>query len=210
MQLRYVVNEPISWSDTTAISEDGTFEFKSVPGPAQVQVIAICRGWIIRSMKNDRVNGKTFDLKKDQTELEVEFEMAQTGDIRIELMSVDGDSIVGARVSTWPNKVDLTGGSTTVTSEWRSIDFIERLLNGKANKGSDERPKTNRHSQISDDEGMVTLRDIPAGWEESINVYHPEYDLHYEAGAVRNDIRYRVKPGETEERLLVLQKRERP
>jgi len=202
------VDEPISWSDTTAISEDGTFEFKSVPGPAQMQVIAICRGWIVRSMKNDRVNGKTFDLNKDQAELEVEFEMEQTGDIRIELMSVEGENIVGAQVGTSPNKVNLTGGSTLVTSERRSIDYIRDLVRGKVKKEFDEGPKTNRHYQISDDEGMVTLRDIPAGMEESINVRHPNYDLPYEVGAVRNDVRYRVKPGETEERLLVLKKRE--
>ncbi len=200
--------EPISWSDTTTIAEDGTFEFKSVPGPAQVQVISICRGWIIRSTKENRVNGKTFDLGKDQTELAVEFEMEQTGDIRIELMNVDGESIVGATVSTWPNKVNLTGGSTTVTSEWRSIDYIEGLLSGKEKTGFGRSQKVNRHSQISDDEGIVTLRDIPAGMQESINVWHPKYDLPYEVGAVRNDVNYRVKPGETEERLLVLQKRE--
>jgi hypothetical protein len=203
--------EPVAWNDSAQIAEDGTFEFKSVPGPAQVQVIAICRGWVIRSSKEGRVNGQTFDLLQDQSELEVAFEMEQTGDVHIELMTVDGESVVGAKVYTWPNKVLLSGGSTLLTASWRSIDFIERWLKGETNWSIwDDEPATNRHYQISDDEGMVTLHDIPAGSEESINVQHPEYDLPYEIGEVRNDVKFRVNAGETEERLLVLQKRETP
>lgn len=83
-------------------------------------MIAIFRGWIIQSTNNDRVNGKTFDLNNELPELAVAFEMEQTGDIHIELMSVDGESIACAKVATWPNKVNLTGGATTLTSEWRS------------------------------------------------------------------------------------------
>jgi hypothetical protein len=135
----------------------------------------------------------------------------QTGDIRIELMTVDGESVVGAKVYTWPNKVILTGGSTLLTSSWRAIDYINRLLKGESDRSPwNEEPTTNRHYQISDEEGMVTLRDIPAGSEESISVEHPKYDLPYEIGEVRNGVKYRVNAGETEERLLVLQKRETP
>ena len=203
--------EPVEWTDSTLIAEDGTFEFKSVPGPAQVQVFAICRGWLIRSSKEGQVNGQTFDLMKDQVELEVAFEMEQTGDVHIELMSVDGESVVGAKVYTWPNKELLSGGRALLTRSWRSLDFIERWLNGETNWSPwDDEPYTNRHYQISDDEGMVTLRDIPIGSEESIAVMHPEYDLPYEIGEVRNDVKFRVSAGETEERLLVLQKRETP
>ena len=203
--------EPVEWTDSALIAEDGTFEFKSVPGPAQVQVIAICRGWVIRSSKEGRVNGQTFDLLKEQSELEVAFEMEQTGDVHIELMSVDGESVVGAKVYTCPNKVLLSGGSQLLTRSWRSIDYIERLLKGetKSSPWNDE-SSTNRHYQISDDEGMVTLRDIPVGSEESISVHHPKYDLPYESGEVRNNAKFRVNAGETEERLLVLQKREQP
>jgi hypothetical protein len=202
---------PLEWSDSVAIKEDGTFEFPSIPGPSRVQVIAICRGWIIRSEKEGRVNGQTYDLPKDQSELEVAFEMVQTGDIRLELMNVDGESVVGAKVYTWPNKLNMTGGSTLLTSSWRSIDFIERLLKGETNWspwGKDL--GTNRHYQISDEEGIVTLRDIPVGSQEWINVEHPNYDLPYEAGEVRNEVKYQVLAGETEERLLVLQKRQTP
>ena len=199
---------PLGWSDSTTISEDGLFEFKSVPGPAQVQVIAICRGWIVKSTKKGRVNGQTFGLLEEQLELEVEFEMEKTGDIHIELMSVDGDCVVGAKVSTWPNKVNLSGGSTTLVSERRKIDYIERLLKGETDWSPWNEVSINRHYQISDDEGMVTLRDIPVGMEELINVEHPKYDLPYELGSVRNVVKYRVYAGETEERLLVLQKRE--
>lgn len=149
-----------------------------------------------------------FDLSKEQPELAVAFEMEQTGDIRIELMSVDGESIAGAKVATWPNKVNLTGGSTTLTSEWRSIDYIDRLLNRETSWTLWDKPSTNRHYQVSDDEGIVTLRDIPVGRDERINVQHPKYDLPYEIGSVGNEVKYRVKPGETEERLLILQKRE--
>jgi hypothetical protein len=203
--------EPVEWADSAPIAEDGTFEFKSVPGPAQVQVIAICRGWVIRSSKEGRVNGQTFDLLKEQSELEVAFEMDQTGDVHIELMTVDGESVVGAKVYTWPNKSLLSGGSTVLTSSWRSIEYIEHLLKGETNWNPwGKEPSTNRHYQISDDEGMVTLRDIPVGSEEGINVQHPEYDLPFEIGEVRNDVKYRVNAGEKEERLLVLQKREKP
>ena len=201
--------EPVRWSDSTPISEDGTFEFRSVPGPAEVQVIAICRGWIIRSTKEGRVNGKTFNLLNQQSESEVAFEMEQTGDIRIELMTVDGESVVGAKVYTWPHSVNLTGGSRLLTSTWRAIDYIERLLRGETDWSAwEEEPSTNRHYQISDDAGIVTLRDIPVGILESIRVEHPIYNLAYEIGDVRNDIKYRVAAGETEERLLVLEKRE--
>lgn len=203
--------EPVEWTDSASIAEDGTFEFKSIPGPAQVQVIAICRGWLIRSAQSGRVNGQTFDLLKEQSELEVAFEMEQTGDVHIELMTVDGESVVGAKVYTWPNKVLLSGGSTLLTSSWCSIDYIERLLKGETNWNPwGKEPSTNRHYQISDEEGMVTLRDIPVGSEESINVQHPEYDLPYEIGEVRNDVKFRVSAGETEERLLVLKRRETP
>ena len=201
---------PITWTDVTPISKDGTFEFKSVPGPAQMQVIAICRGWLIRSAKVGRVEGKTFDLRKDQTELEVAFEMEQTGDIRLELMGVDGESIVGAKVSIWPNKRGLYAQGWLAETR-RSIDYIDRSLKGETNSRRwDDESSTNRYYQISDDEGYVTLRDIPVGMEESISVSHPKYVLPRQIGEEDNMINYRVNAGETEERLLVLQKRETP
>ncbi len=125
------------------------------------------------------------------------------------LVDVDGESVVGAKVFTWPNKVNLTGGSTLLTSTWRAIDYIERLLRGDSDWSPwSEESLISRHYQVSDEEGMVTLRDIPVGSEERINVEHPEYDLPYEIGEVRNDVKFRVNAGETEERLLILQKRE--
>ena len=166
--------ETVQWTDITPISEDGTFEFQSVPGPAQVQVIAICRGWIIRSPKAGRVEGQMFDLRKDQSELEVAFEMEQTGDVRIELSSVDGEKIVGATVSTWPNKSGKYAQGW-IASTRRSIDYVECSLRGETYTST--RDDTNRYCQISDNEGVVTLRDVPVGSEELIFVSHPNYDL---------------------------------
>ena len=199
--------QSVNWTDITPISEDGTFEFKSVPGPAQVQVIAICRGWLIRSAKAGRVEGRTFDLRKDQSELEVAFEMEQTGDIRIELSSVNGERIVGAIVSTWPKKRGKYAQGW-IASTRRSIDYVERSLKGEMY--SSTRDDTNRYCQISDDEGMVTLRDVPVGSEELIFVSHPKYDLPQGIGEDSIGVKYRVNAGETVERLLVLQKRETP
>lgn len=201
--------KPVGWSDWCTIAEDGSFEFNSVPDPSQVQVIAICRGWLIQSLdkNNNRVSGKTFDLKKEHSELEVDFEMEQTGNVRIELMTTDGESVTGAKVSTWPNKVNLSGGSRTLANLWRTTDYLEALFKGERTRAFRESP-LNRHHQISDSEGVVTLFDIPAGMHESINVQHPLYDLPYEIGTVRNDVKYRVNAGETVERLLILQKRE--
>jgi hypothetical protein len=54
------------------------------------------------------------------------------------------------------------------------------------------------------------LRDVPVGGEELIFVSHPKYDLPHGIEEDSNGVKYRVNAGETEERLLVLQKRETP
>lgn len=202
--------EPVTWEAWCDIRADGTFELPSIPAPAQMQVIAICQGWVIESLDNDFfVKGKTFDVPAEGADFEVKFEMKKTGSIDIELMGTDGESIQGARVSTWPNQQMLSGGSTILASKRQSITQIEMSLRGDWSWA--ERENTpNRFYQISDEEGRVLLRDIPAGVQQSIHVEHDEYVMPFQIGETDNRLDYTVQAGETQEKLIILEKRTQP
>jgi hypothetical protein len=200
----------LEWHDTCKIANDGTFEIPSLPGPGQVQVIAICRGWVSkRSEKTFFVKGQTFDLVENAKELKVELEMEQTGDIDVEVMDTDGNSIVGARVSTWPNQQFLSGGSTILASDFANLDGIRNVISGKP-LWENKKLNVGRFHQITNEEGRVVLRDIPTDVSQSLNVDHPDFFLSSTTGADQDGVfQYTVVPGETLERLLIMEKREK-
>jgi hypothetical protein len=200
----------LEWYDSCSIAKDGSFEFPSLPGPGQVQVIAICKGWVSKRAKKDFfVEGQTFDIKPNEKELKVDVEMEQTGDIIVEVMDTEGNSVVGARVGTWPNQKYLSGGSTILAGGLSMMQGIQRQFQGKTLWERDE-PKTSRFYQVTDEEGRVTLRDIPTDVEQGLMVDHPDFFLSSTTGADKDGVfKYTAVPGETLERLLIMEKREK-
>ncbi len=94
--------------------------------------------------------------------MKVEFEMEETGDITIEVMDPDGNSVVGAQVATWPNEYSISGYSTVLASKRRSLDWIERSMQNKKLREVSKRDEPTRYSQVTDDEGRLpSNRSLP-------------------------------------------------
>lgn len=202
----------VYWDSYCDVNPDGTFELPNIPAPAQIQIIAICDGWLIESMDKDFfIKGKTYDLTDKVASMKVEFEMEETGDLTVEVMDPDGNSVVGAQVSTWPNQSSLSGYSTVLASKRKSLDWIERLIENKTLKDAIQRDERTRYSQVTDEEGRATLKSIPASRKQSLAISHPDYFLSKVNGLSESGyFDFTPLPGEEMERLIIMEKRVPP
>ena len=204
--------DSVDWETYCPIKEDGSFEAPSVPGPGQVQVIALCRGWVIQDLeKNFFVKGRTFDLTKKDVELQVEFPMEQTGAIKVEVMDSDGNSIEGVVISTWPNKQLISGGATSLDRKLDMAEMIKSFMNGVLPidywRSQD---RTSRYAQKTDIEGMVTLRDIPCDSKQGLVASHSDYFVAPNFIADKNGrLSYTALANETVELLIIMDKRDK-
>jgi hypothetical protein len=200
------------WETYCPIKEDGSFEVLSVPGPGKVQVIALCRGWVIEDFeKNLCVNGRTFDLTQKDVELQVEFPMEQTGELTVEVIDSEGTAIEGVVISTWPNKEIIGVGTTNLDRKLDMAEMIKSFMNGVL--PSDywrSQDSSSRYSQKTDKKGMVTLRDIPCDSKQRLAASHSDYFVAPNFIADKNGrLSYTTFANETVELLIVMDKRDK-
>ena len=186
----YAEKDPsIVWHDWSEIREDGSFEFASLPRCGEMQLIAICDGWLsstIPASATRRVEGQLFQLEKEESQFEPTVQMEQTGTLELTVLGPNGEPLAEGEVSGWPNQVYLKGGSTLLGSHYRSIDYFERQLLPP----QDQQQIRFRRDQIMPYQGKlvdgkVTLRGFPIGHNEPLALMHPQYVFKGEEGYAR-------------------------
>ncbi len=202
----------LMWAETTVIQEDGSFVFPSLPRTGEIQLIAICRGWVIEDdggqpttqIRGIRINLDEMEVTQEGVD-DLVLPMIPTGDLEVTVLTPEGEPLKDAIVSTWPNQLIHRGGSQILGATYQSVDVIRAQLDptfeAKRNVESVER----RYSATTNDEGKVVLKDIPLHHTNSVDVSHDRYQL---PKAKDQDIRRWVpftctKPGVTKLSLIV-------
>lgn len=177
-------NPSIAWTEKTEIREDGSFTFASLPRTGRIQFIAICRGWVIEdssSQPNGMVRGMTIDLDAlesgDDTLDDLEISMLEAGSLEVKVLKPDGEPLVGASVSTWPNQLLDLGGSQILGDSYPSIDVIRGQIDPSNSEPKKNRELPERYFQKTDESGIALLRDIPLHHNYSFEVGHEKYQL---------------------------------
>ncbi len=193
----------ISWGDVAEVQPDGTFYFPSLPKTGKIQLIAICRGYVIQCEERTKTGAFTSGLVTDMEsidEAELILGMEETGDLAVRVSKPDGEPLEGAGVYTWPNQRLELGGSMILGEFYRTIDQIEMQLNGKI----PPRESSNRYSGKTDKNGIAILRDIPIKIRSAFTIEHTEYLLPKDAAGVRREIPFILtKTGVTEIPVIV-------
>ena len=169
----------LAWHDWVNVSEEGTFEFESLPRGGQVQIIGIGEGWISSTTVPDArvfVMGQLFDVDKEQ--VEIELEMEPTGTLEVKLVTEDGKPFTEGRVGSWPNQRYYKGGSMLLGQRYRSKTMIENQFL----PSHDRLPITDPelvvpYSQPVGKDGVAILKGLPIGRSLGITLGHERFKL---------------------------------
>lgn len=198
----------LSWSDCTNINADGSFVFKSLPPTGTVQLIAVCRGWIVRSEPRDEVSkffvqGAQINLDQSKIvdrELAIDLPMEPAGSVEVTITQPDGRPLIGANVSTSPNQMLDKSGSQVVGRCYSSMSLIQAKLDGNEHQVMEQLAKENRQSrytQTTDANGRVVLHDLPInGFPHRLRFSHPAFNAIAKSGTSNSD-EFDEKPNPT-------------
>ena len=161
--------------DSVDINQDGTFKFPSLPSTGTLQLIALCEGWVgEQDEKTPFIVGETFEIDGDLKNIELK--MQRTFDAKIRVVDDKGKPLAGVTVACSPNQLFKKGGSTWLGERFDSMPGIRSQL---MSEPSAARDNANRFSAVSDDEGRLTIRNLPRGrWSTSYEAWtEPESKL---------------------------------
>ncbi len=186
-------NDPsLSWCDEATITEDGAFEFLSLPRSGNIQLIAVCDGWIIKDdlTEDPRPGFKTgklvevamFEANSD-IPIELKLAMDPAGSVEVTVKTQDGQPLAGATVATWPNQALHLSGTQILGDSYPSIVEARAQMDPSAVKDVFSRRKLQEHYfQTSNQDGVAILRNIPLNRPESLAVDHGDYFVAQGAG----------------------------
>ncbi len=157
----------VGWMDQAIIDADGNFVFQSLPRSGSIQLIALCRGFMVSPNGRNSPNGITIEVGDalPNDTLQVEVPMAEAGTVEVLVLGPDGKPLSDATVSTWPNtSYNLMSNQLLGQCE----PTIHRI---KYQMGIGERPAFNssfknyspRYVTKTDLSGKATLREVPLG-----------------------------------------------
>ena len=194
------VSDPsLSWSDYADINEDGSFVFNSLPRTGTLQLIALCRGWTIQSQPRDEV-GEFFvqgiQINLDESEivdgqLSVVLPMQPAGSLEVTVTNPDGSPLAGVQIGSWPNQKLDKWGSQLLGTCCPSMTIVEARLDGCGNQLNEmffDQHGSSRFTQTSDEDGHVTLYDIPVNQSAyQLTATHPQYNFVAKSGTLKEE-----------------------
>ena len=166
--------EAVGWSDVAAIKDDGTFEFASLPRDGRLQLIALCRGWVIKDQPREgqRQGGQIkggilIDLKSAEIDdgvlANVELPMEETGTVEFTVQHLDGKPAEGITVATSPNQRLEDTGTQLLGQAYPSILVIQSRIEGKELPNYWQQERKSRYMQKTDADGKALIHDLPVG-----------------------------------------------
>lgn len=169
------------WHDWVEVTPEGTFEFESLPRSGELQLIAICEGWISSTVSDEPVAaalvaGQVFPIELDEHSFVVEME--PTGTLEVALVSEDGKPFTEGRVGSSPNQHYLKGGNTSLGQRYRSVHRIgNQLLPPDARTAYPYDELQLPYIREVGPDGMATLKGLPIGRPEYLFFSHPGFVL---------------------------------
>ncbi|HEX3599760.1 MAG TPA: hypothetical protein VHU84_06425, partial [Lacipirellulaceae bacterium] len=204
-------NRRVIWYSWSPIYEDGTFTIDGWPASEQIQLIAVCDGYVATSgkapevVKNPPDPARDFFLRaqvftpQDKERIEV----AMTPMVKCAITVVDEDNapVAGVKVVSSPNVQWWNGGSQIYG--W-PLARCERMLRGGDYEKSIESNIYSAPFEIaSDAKGQISMY-LPVG-TQGLGVISDEYEIPVFLG--RREVRVSLESGKTQEVTLHLQRR---
>lgn len=196
----------LTWHDWVEVGADGSFELESLPRSGELQLIAICEGWLSSTVSDDPVArslvaGQVFDIEGDEQSVVVKME--PTGTLEVSLVAEDGQPFTEGRISSWPNQHYLKGGNTLLGNRFRSaLQIQNQLLPPDARISYPDDELQLPYIREVGPDGTATLKGLPVGHQESLILSHKSFVL--KGGGDRGDIRYTVDSADPVRRKLVV------
>lgn len=167
------------WYDWTDVAEDGTFEFESLPRGGELQLIAICEGWISKTSIPDAghyVMGQLFDV--DAATVDVELEMEPTGTLEVEVFAPDGKPLMEGKIGCGIGQRFYKGRQGGLGRRLRSANEIRnQFLPPDQRLELVDRNLPLQFSKPLSKDGITVLTGIPVGGGQKIRLYHDQLKL---------------------------------
>jgi len=191
--------ESWKWSAETQIADDGKFEFESLPADTDLQLIALCDGWVSRSPLMDLmenyaarwgfadpsykgpqlawVHGRLFRLEGERIEATVPMERTSTAEVTV--VDQDGQPIAGATVSFTTNQKWHNAGNLRLGM---GPDFLSAIRKQLVSGEHTNLPRfyspdsPNPFSAITNSRGIAVVPNLPPGGSGQ-PTYAREYNL---------------------------------
>ena len=166
----------LCWYDWTSIQENGSFVFPSVPGSGEIQMIAICDGWLSKTTVPDAdsfVMGQLFQVEGDR--VNVSIEMEGTGSFELTILNPDGSRLKGGTVSSWPNQRRYKGGVSLLGMCRDSMREIRNQLRPAQEREPFIRNRDLPFLERPVIDGKVVLKGIPTNMGVALELNHPDF-----------------------------------
>ena len=170
------------WSAATQIVPDGSFTFDSIPPDSNLQLIALCDGWISRSPTEDEIkhyselNGfpvgpqggpsagmvmpQLARLARPMTNVTVP--MQRTASCEVTVVDEQGKPLPDATVQFWPNQVFYDHGSMALGSVRDHSTWIRAQLSAGGNRDSSPPRDSEEFTATTNADGLAVVSGLPA------------------------------------------------
>ncbi len=175
------------WAATAEIAEDGTFALNSLPTDENLQIIALCDGWVSSSASAESVKEYTEKyhwqgvhyqgpdttfvypqlVRLEGPTADVEMPMDPTATCEIMVVDENKQPIADAEIHFWPNQLFFNSGSNIVGEGNDTLTVISEMLKSGNHKIPPFERDLKRYSATTNSEGKATIANLPAGkWTE--------------------------------------------
>ncbi len=174
-------NPSLIWYDWVKIDADGTFEFESLPHGGDLQLIAVCEGWISKTTFPDAdaqhfVMGQLFEA--NSSELSITLDMERTGTVVAQFSTADGQPFSEGRVYSSPNQRYWKSGSTLLGRQIRSEIIVRnQLLPPGEHLEMSDREFVFPFTTAVQQDGTATLKGLPIGRNLRLSLVHDKFKL---------------------------------
>lgn len=183
----------MEWRTCANIMTDGKFTLTGIP-PGQVQLVAICAGFVSADPNGPRKGLSTLPQIFDPAPGEIlRIAMEKCGTAQVKAVAPDGKPLPEALVAFWPNQV--FGNSSSILGQ----TFDQGAFLQKQRQGLPwVLPRETRYQAKTDAAGIATIPNLPPGpMQFSVMAKGWEMPLETPAGIARRSSSVQIKPGET-------------
>jgi hypothetical protein len=171
-----------NWAATADVAPDGTFVIESLPPDEDLQLIALCDGWVSNSPTTDEVQAYAAQHGLSQLQytgpdstfvypnlyrlegsiLRPIVSMRRTADCEVTVIDDAGRPLPDATVSFWPNQFFFMGGSNIVGTGFDAMKMLRSQIGGrKAKTDVDRRQFSEHYAAKTNERGIALIRNLP-------------------------------------------------
>ncbi|MEO8268511.1 MAG: hypothetical protein ABI557_02250 [Aureliella sp.] len=210
--------EAISWTDAVKIAADGSFEFASLPASGRLQLISVCRDWVIvdqaregNPLRGGSKQGILLDL--DNTDIKsnlldkVVLDMEPTGTLEVTVVDGDGNPVSDIRVGTNPNQLLEDYGSQILGESYVSLDVMREQWDPAFEPPTVWDPdRQSRYYLKSSINGKATIYSMPVGGTDMLYAGSDKYQMVDNADQPNRSMQIGFDKSETKQVTIIVER----